>query len=228
MPTIVFANAKGGSGKSTASLILACELADYTKVALIDADPNHPIAAWHERGPTPENMEVIVNDSDRKILDQIDRAAEEVPFVVVDLEGIGSRRVSYAISRADLVIVPMQEQVPDEDMAARITEEIAVESQRERREIPWSILFTRTRVVAKGRIATAITTPLRENPNVHVLANELHERNAFSAMWYYGTTVRDLDRERVNNVEKAVLNARYFTMEIVERIAELDRLGEAA
>lgn len=228
MPTIVFANAKGGSGKSTSALILACELADYTKVALIDADPNHPIAAWHERGPTPENMQVTVNDSDRKILDQIDNAAEEVPFVVVDLEGIGSRRVSYAISRADLVIVPMQEQVPDEDMAARLIEEIAVESQRERREIPWSILFTRTRVVAKCRTATAIGAPFRQNPSVHVLANELHERNAFSAMWYYGTTIRDLNRDQVNNVEKAVLNARYLTMEVVERMAELERLGEAA
>ena len=47
-------------------------------------------------------------------------------------------------------------------------------------------------------------------------------------MWYYGTTIRDLDGHQVNNVEKAVLNARYFTMEVVERIAELERLGEAA
>lgn len=228
MPTIVFANAKGGSGKSTSALILASELADYTKVALIDADPNHPIAAWHERGPTPSAMQVIVNDSDRKILDQIDRAAEEVPFVVVDLEGIGSRRVSYAISRADLVIVPMQEQVPDEDMAARIAEEIGVESQRERRDIPWSILFTRTRVVAKSRTATSITDPLRKNAAVHVLGNELHERDAFSAMWYYGTTIRGLDRDKVNNVEKAVLNGRYFTMEVVERIAGLQNEGDQA
>ena len=71
MPTIVFANANGGSGKSTSALILASELADYTSVALIDADPNHPIAAWNERGPTPEAMDVIVNDTDRTILDQI-------------------------------------------------------------------------------------------------------------------------------------------------------------
>ena len=228
MPTIVFANAKGGSGKSTSALILASELADYTKVTLIDADPNHPIAAWNERGPTPEAMEVIVNETDRTILDQIDRAAEEVPFVVVDLEGIGSRRVSYAISRADLVVVPMQEQVPDEDMAARIAEEIGIESQRERRPIPWSILFTRTRVVAKSRTATSISSPLRQSDDVHVLSNELNERDAFAAMWYYGTTIRDLDTNKVNNVEKAVLNGRYFTMEVVERVADLEKIGAAA
>lgn len=228
MPTFVFANAKGGSGKSTSALILACELADYTNVAVVDADPNHPIAAWHERGPTPENMQVIVNDSDRTILDQIDTAAEEVPFVVVDLEGIGSRRVSYAISRADLVIVPMQEQVPDEDMAARISEAIGIESQRERRAIPWSILFTRTRVVAKSRTANLISKPLRENPDVHVFSNELHERDAFAAMWYHGTTIRGLDTSKVNNVEKAVLNGRYFTMEAVERMSELEKTGVAA
>ncbi|MGI9507123.1 MAG: ParA family protein, partial [Geminicoccaceae bacterium] len=199
-----------------------------TSVALIDADPNHPIAAWNERGPTPEAMDVIVNDTDRTILDQIDRAAEEVPFVVVDLEGIGSRRVSYTISRADLVVVPMQEQVPDEDMAARIAEEIAVESQRERRPIPWSILFTRTRVVAKSRTATSISNPLRDNQDVHVFGNELNERDTFAAMWYYGTTIRGLDANKVNNVDKAVRNGRYFTMEVVERVSDLDKIGAAA
>ena len=148
--------------------------------------------------------------------------------MVVDLEGIGSRRVSYAISRADLVVVPMQEQVPDEDMAARIAEEIAVESQRERRPIPWSILFTRTRVVAKSRTATSISNPLRDNQDVHVFGNELNERDAFAAMWYYGTTIRGLDANKVNNVDKAVRNGRYFTMEVVERVSDLDKIGAAA
>ena len=137
MPTIVFANAKGGSGKSTGALVLACELADHTNFTLIDADGNKPITEWASMGHVPQTMTVISNSSERQILNDIDNEASKHPFVVVDLEGIGSRRVSYAISRADLVVVPMQEQKPDGDQAALIVEEIAVESQREMRPIPF-------------------------------------------------------------------------------------------
>ena len=40
MPTIVFANPKGGAGKSTAAVILATQLARRGgKVTILDADP---------------------------------------------------------------------------------------------------------------------------------------------------------------------------------------------
>ncbi len=221
MPTIVFACPKGGVGKSTSALILASELANHTSVALIDADPNHPIKAWDGRGPTPDSMKVIVNDGDEEILEQIDDAAEQFPFVVVDLEGVSSRRTSYAISRADLVVVPMQEQVPDEDMAAVVVKEIARESRAARRDIPFVVLLTRTSVVAKSRVAQAVGKPLRENPDIDVLGNELNQRAAFSAIWLYGTTVRALDRNLVNNVEQAITNSALYAEEIVEHIMSL-------
>ncbi len=46
MPTIVFVSPKGGVGKTTAALLLSLELAAARAVTVIDADPNHPIAAW--------------------------------------------------------------------------------------------------------------------------------------------------------------------------------------
>ena len=47
MPVISFANPKGGTGKSTAALILALELAHRGgKVALVDCDPNQTTAGW--------------------------------------------------------------------------------------------------------------------------------------------------------------------------------------
>lgn len=46
MPVIAFANSKGGSGKTTSALLLACELAEKTAVTIIDADPRHPVTKW--------------------------------------------------------------------------------------------------------------------------------------------------------------------------------------
>ena len=51
MPTIVFANPKGGAGKSTSAVILATQLAHKgADVTIIDADPNKPVSQWAKRG----------------------------------------------------------------------------------------------------------------------------------------------------------------------------------
>lgn len=221
MPTIVFANAKGGSGKSTSALVLACELADHTSVSIIDADPNQPITTWSEGGNVPPSLTVVTNESERTILDDIDDAARRSAFVIVDLEGIGSRRVTYAISRSDLVVVPMQEQKPDADMAAKVVEEILIESKAYQRPIPFSVLFTRTRVVAKSRNARMIGDDLIKNEALDVLPVELNERDAFASMWTYQCAVRDLEPSRVNNVQAAVNNAHLLAEAVVAHIADL-------
>ncbi len=222
MPTIVFANAKGGSGKSTSALVLACELANHTTVTLIDADPNHPISEWAENGNIPQNLTVITNENERQILNDIDGATEKTTFVVVDLEGIGSRRVTYAISRADLVVVPMQEQKPEGDMAAMIVEEIMVERQHHGRHIPYSVLFTRTRVVAKSRTARKVVKEVREK-GLPILPVELVERDAYAAMWTNHCAVRDLDPKEVNNIAAATNNAHQLVESIVEELKELEQ-----
>ncbi|MDH3771847.1 MAG: AAA family ATPase, partial [Nitrospirota bacterium] len=59
MPICVFASSKGGSGKSTSSLLLAAELArKATAVTVIDADPNQPINDWAKLPGKPDNITV--------------------------------------------------------------------------------------------------------------------------------------------------------------------------
>ncbi|WP_375661746.1 AAA family ATPase, partial [Bartonella sp. CR127HXZ] len=62
MPVISFANSKGGSGKTTAALLLACELAHAKPVTIIDADPRHPITTWSELPGKPDNLTVVTNE----------------------------------------------------------------------------------------------------------------------------------------------------------------------
>ena len=56
MPVVVFANPKGGAGKSTSALVLAQTFAKAgASVTVIDADPNRPILDWRSgasRSPT--------------------------------------------------------------------------------------------------------------------------------------------------------------------------------
>jgi chromosome partitioning protein len=109
MPTIVFATPKGGAGKSTSAVLLATELANRGgAVTVIDADPNKPVSQWARRSEVPKGLTVEANVSEDTIIDQIEDAAHKSTFVIVDLEGTASVMASYAISRADLVIIPTQ------------------------------------------------------------------------------------------------------------------------
>ena len=129
MPTVVFANPKGGAGKSTAAVILATQLARKgASVTILDADPNKPVSEWAKRG-IPDHLTVVADISEATIIDEIDSAAEKTPFVIVDLEGTASMVVAYAISRADLVIIPTQASQLDAKQAARA---VALIKQQER------------------------------------------------------------------------------------------------
>jgi chromosome partitioning protein len=109
MPTIVFASPKGGAGKSTSAVVLATELAGQgASVTIIDADPNRPVSRWANRPGKPSSLTVIADVTEDAILDRIDQASRQATFVVVDLEGTASLMVGYAISRADLVVIPTQ------------------------------------------------------------------------------------------------------------------------
>jgi hypothetical protein len=109
MPTIVFASPKGGVGKSTAAVLLAAELASHGgSVTMIDADPNRPLTQWANRPGKPAKLTVIATTTEESIIDTIERAALQTIFVIVDLEGTASMMAGYAMSRADLVIIPAQ------------------------------------------------------------------------------------------------------------------------
>jgi chromosome partitioning protein len=145
MPTIVFASPKGGAGKSTSAVVLASELAGKgAAVTVIDADPNKPVSAWARRPGCPENLTVLADVSEESVIEEIEAAAARTPFVVVDLEGTASMMVAYAISRADLVIIPTQGSQLDAAEAAKAVKLIRQQEKAFGRRIPYAVLFTRT------------------------------------------------------------------------------------
>ncbi len=152
MPTIVFASPKGGAGKSTSAVVLATELAGRgATVAIIDADPNKPVSRWAGRPGKPETLTVVANATEDSILDQIDQAARQAAFVIVDLEGTASLMVGYAISRADLVIVPTQGSLLDATEAVKAIRLVRNMEKTAGKTIPTAVLFTRTSAAIRPR-----------------------------------------------------------------------------
>ena len=81
-----FHQPQGGVGKTTAALLLASQLARGARVSVIDADPNHPIAAWGRDAQLPDNLSIVADVDEDNILDRIEEAAAKTPFVIVDLD----------------------------------------------------------------------------------------------------------------------------------------------
>lgn len=220
MPVICFASTKGGAGKSTSALLLAGELEHAgARVALIDADlSRRPIAAWSRLPGRPEAISVVASEGEKTILDEIDAARTDAPWVIVDLEGIASRLVSYAVGQADLVVIPAREQHQDAQAALDTAAEVARDAKATRRTIPLAVVLTQTSAV-KDRTARHVAQELRSS-DLPVLHTEISTRGAYSAIWSLGGTVRILDPSAVRSIEPAVANAEAFATELVGILRE--------
>lgn len=223
MATIVFASPKGGAGKSTSAILLACELADSgAQVTLIDADPNRPVARWASLPGKPRNLTVIADVTEKSIISTIDSEATRVAFVIVDLEGTASRMVPYAMSRADLVIIPTRGSALDAVEAVAAVREVKQQEEAFRVSIPCAILFTCTSAAIRPRTLSSIESEFRAN-NVPVFDVQLHERDAYRAIFSFGGTVRTLNPSTVRNISTASENASAFAKEVVNRLREPDQ-----
>src|SRR3954464_9577598 len=144
MPVLVVSNPKGGTGKSTTSLVLATTLARHgASVTLFDCDPNRHLVAWRN-GPTKSAVQVVGHAEATNIARMLKSEAASRQFVIADLEGTASLLVASAILAADLVIVPMQGSAMDASQARRaisfIDDQAVAVGPRS-----YKVLFTRTK-----------------------------------------------------------------------------------
>jgi chromosome partitioning protein len=196
MPTIVFASPKGGVGKSTAAVLLATELAGFgASVTMIDADPNKPLSQWAKRPGKPENLTVLADIAKDSIIDAIESAALTTTFVIVDLEGTASMMVGYAMSRADLVIIPVQGSHLDATEATKAIKLVRAQERVFKRTIRYAILFTRTSAAIRTRTLQSNETEFAAN-NIPMLKTQLSERDAYRALSPLAERCQDLIRRR--------------------------------
>jgi chromosome partitioning protein len=228
MPTIVFASSKGGAGKSTSAVLLGSELAERgASVTIIDADPNRPVASWSKHPGKPEGLTVIGDVTEDLIIDVIEQAASKSAFVIVDLEGAASLLVGYAISRADLVIVPAQGTHLDSAEAAKTLRLVRTQERSLRMKIPACIVLTRTSAAIRPRGLAAIVAEF-ERAGVPVLQTQIHQREAYAAIFAFGLPLSGLLDSHVSGLPAARANASAFMAEVVKVLHTVATPAEVA
>ena len=105
---IAVVNLKGGVGKSTIAVNLACELASLQSVVLVDADAQATATDWAARGDLPIGVEALPLDAERDVRSWVDQILNiKADHIVIDCPAhIGPATIA-ATGLADLVLVPV-------------------------------------------------------------------------------------------------------------------------
>jgi chromosome partitioning protein len=107
MKVIVFANRKGGVGKTTLACTLgvAAQASSTSPVALIDTDPQASLTDWWNarKADTPTLVTVDVTQLQASLRDL---AAKKYSYAFIDTQGATTGVVARAIKTADLVVIP--------------------------------------------------------------------------------------------------------------------------
>jgi chromosome partitioning protein len=196
---IAVGNLKGGTGKSTVAVNLACRLAESQAVTLVDADPQGTAAAWLKDGEArgmPPSLEVVSRPLGAAVGSepwQAEMCARRHSYgrIVIDLPPQKGEAFLAALRVADLLIVPVTPSAVDLHATAQAL--VVLHRMREARNGLPACLLVPTKVdrrLAQGRKAGALLEKLGCEVG-SALAQRAAHIEAFSAAAWIGAHAPD-------------------------------------
>jgi chromosome partitioning protein len=161
---IVFANEKGGTGKSTTAVHIAVALAyQGARVAALDLDPRqrtthryieNRMATLEKRGltlPTP-HCEVFRGETTGDLIGIIRRLEANYDFLVIDNPGRDDPFARLAVEHADTLVTPMNDSFVDFDLIGQVdAESFKVKKLSFFAELIWEARLKRSRMTIEQR-----------------------------------------------------------------------------
>ena len=215
VPNIAFISPKGGSGKTTAALLLALGLAERgRRVALIDADPNKPLVHWASLPNRLERISVHAAPTVQDVRDAAREAERRRPeWVIVDTEGSERGAMVFAAIRFDLVLTPLAGSQLDVREAIKAAQIADAFGRRARKPLLHRAVLTRVPTAIRPRMLKSVVTQLREG-GVQLLTTPLLEKEAFRALFQVGGGFDALEASRVWGVPAARQNTAAYVCEV--------------
>lgn len=160
MAIVAVAGRKGGVGKSTIVGNLAAEFAAMGRsVAILDADPQHSMAAWAEQGDGMLSRSVEKVPAASALRARARKAAEDTDVVLIDTPP-GAPEVAYqAALAADLVLLPCGPS-PLDLFALKEALSLALKARAERRSKKPRIRFVPSKVLMSTNLSRGLASTL--------------------------------------------------------------------
>jgi chromosome partitioning protein len=230
LPNVAFISPKGGSGKTTAALLLALGLAERgRRVAMIDSDPNKPLVRWAALPGRPEGITVhpapIVQDIRDAARDAERRHAPD--WFIVDTEGSERGAMVFAALRFDLVLTPLSGSQLDLHEAFKAADMVRAFGRRAGKPLAHRALLTRIPAAIKPRTLKSVVTQLRE-AGVPLLPTPLIEKEAFRALFNIGGGFEALDAAGVWGAAASRQNTAGFVADVLDLVEGAGAAGEEA
>ena len=215
MPTVVFVSSKGGTGKTTAALLLALGLErSGQRVAMIDSDPNLPLLSWRKKA-TLSTVRVFPAPTLEELRDVMPVAAVRADWVVADTEGsVRALRFVEALG-PDLALVPVGPSSLEAIEAVRTSRSLRQTPGRRHRFVPHACLLTRVPVAIRSRSLAGVVRLLQEE-QISMLETAIIEKEAFRTIFAMGGTLDSLDSSLVSGLESARTNATQFSTAVMQ------------
>jgi chromosome partitioning protein len=220
MPTVTFANTKGGAGKTTAVLLVATELDRMgLRVVVLDADPQHWISRWHEQlgANCPEKLNVIPYVTAANVERHIQAHRHSSDFILLDLPGARSPLLAQALGYSNHVMIPVQGSAMDAQGAANVIDLLRYLEEKAGIRIPHSVLLTRVNPIITTRALQGVKDLLIQK-RVHLMSTPIVERAAFRDVFSCGETLYTMDPGKVSNLARAIENAQLLGQEVLFRV----------
>ena len=215
MAVISVANAKGGSGKTTAAVLLASELVQRgAQVGLIDCDELRLAAGWARAARLGEALTLVENVAASNLTGHLRALRASQHHVVIDLSGARDSVVALAAGLSDLVLVPVQGCAMDSRGAAHVLELVELVSANAHIAINRAVVLSRVNPLVTTRALRNVKTML-EAAKIPVIDTPIIERSAFRDMFETGGTLYSVKDGRVSNLDKAVLNMQVFAGDVL-------------
>jgi len=195
MYVITFANPKGGSGKTTSAMLLAEQIAiSGGRVALLDLDPNANILGWAQ-ARTEERREVPfavhARPQAEETVELIDALSGTADYLIIDLEGSKDQIVTFALSRTDLCIIPLDGSPMEARQAAQAVRLVQTTANMIRTPINYALLFTRTNAAFQTTDERDVRKEMESN-NVPTLPVRIAKRAPYTRIFRDGVLLSEL------------------------------------
>lgn len=215
MAVISVANAKGGSGKTTAAVLLATEFVQRgARTALLDCDDLKLAAGWARTARLGEGLTLVDTVAVSNLAGYLKALRSTHEHIVIDLSGARDALVAFAVGLSDLVLVPVQGCAMDSRGAAHVLELIDLVGANSHRVINRAVVLSRVNPLVTTRALRSVKA-LLDGAKIPVIATPVIERAAFRDMFETGGTLYSIAAGRTSNLDKAILNMQAFADEVL-------------